>query len=625
MGKKNHWLTYDSTVGELYASPVGHDALARVLLQLGLPEKTVTNRAVSGMKLRTIAGLTKKRFGTDFFDALLHLVNSEKDIPYASKEAVTPRWWKEAVFYQIYPRSFCDSNGDGIGDLKGIIRKLPYLKKLGVDALWLSPVYDSPNDDNGYDIRDYDKIMEEFGTMEDFEELLSQTHRRGMRLIMDLVINHTSDEHEWYRQAKKPDSPYRDYYFFRKDDGSRTLPNNWTSFFSGPAWKYEEDSESWALHLFSKKQMDLNWENPKMREDVIAMINRWLDKGVDGFRMDVINYISKEDGLPDGNETIGSLMGFTGIEHYYYGPKLHQYLREIRDRAFAPHDAFSVGETPGPGMKMCQLLTGEERRELDMVFSFDHLETPGHVRFEDYAYDLNYFRDYMTDWMENYGNNCWMSLFYNNHDNPRMISKVTKDSSRHTALSKLLAVMQFTLKGTPFIFQGDEMGLANYEFTSMEQITDVEAKGYYAEHRKTRPEEKVFADILAGTREHARVLLPWNRKLPPCHEGLYQKPKKEVFAAYRRLLRLRHEEKAFVYGTFRVLCRRKNRFVYERALEGKVFVIDCNLGEKPVRAYPLKGKWRVVYDTVPGKDKAGRGRMLQGYEARIVEYICGNL
>ncbi|MDE6965119.1 MAG: alpha-glucosidase, partial [Lachnospiraceae bacterium] len=464
-----------------------------------------------------------------------------------------------------------------------------------VAASSLSPVFFYSNHHNGYEIRDYDKIMEEFGTMEDFEELLSQTHRRGMRLIMDLVINHTSDEHEWYRQAKKPDSPYRDYYFFRKDDGSRTPPNNWTSFFSGPAWKYEEDSESWALHLFSKKQMDLNWENPKMREDVIAMINRWLDKGVDGFRMDVINYISKEDGLPDGNETIGSLMGFTGIEHYYYGPKLHQYLREIRERAFAPHDAFSVGETPGPGMKMCQLLTGEERRELDMVFSFDHLETPGHVRFEDYAYDLNYFRDYMTDWMENYGNNCWMSLFYNNHDNPRMISKVTKDSSCHTALSKLLAVMQFTLKGTPFIFQGDEMGLANYEFTSMEQITDVEAKGYYAEHRKTESREKVFADILAGTREHARVLLPWNRKLPPCHEGLYQKPKKEVFAAYRRLLRLRHEEKAFVYGTFRVLCRRKNRFVYERALEGKVFVIDCNLGEKPVRAYPLKGKWRVVY------------------------------
>lgn len=631
MRKENKWLTYDSTVGELYDSPVGHDALAKVLLQIGLPEKVITNKAVSGLKLRTIANLTRKQLGMDFFDALLQLVDSERDEPYVSKGRITPKWWKEAVFYQIYPRSFYDSNGDGIGDLQGIIRKLDYLKNLGVDALWLSPVYDSPNDDNGYDIRDYDKIMEEFGTMEDFDRLLSEVHKRDMRLIMDLVVNHTSDEHIWYRQAKQPDSPYRDYYFFRKDDGSHTPPNNWTSFFSGPAWNYEEDTDSWALHLFSKKQMDLNWDNPKVREDVIAMVNRWLDKGVDGFRMDVINYISKEEGLPQGNEKIGELMGFPGIEHYYYGPRLHQYLREIREKAFDPHKAFSVGETPGLGMKMCQLVTGEERKELDMVFSFDHLETPGHVRLEDYEYDLNYFRDYIIDWMENYGNNCWMSLFYNNHDNPRMISKITKDTSCHTALSKLLAVMQLTLKGTPFIFQGDEMGLANYDFTSMDQITDVEAKGYYAEHIRKEPGEKVFADILAGTREHARVLLPWNRKLPPYHEGLHQKPKKEVFAAYRKLLCLRHKEKAFVYGSFRVLCRKKNRFVYARALEGRVYVVDCNLGRKPCPAFPLKGRWRIVYDTAGrGKkerevaanvavhtQKAGSG-VLQGYEARIL-------
>ena len=570
MRKKNNWLTYESSIGELYRSPVGHDALARVLLQLGLPEKVITNKVVSEMKLRTVSNLTKKRLGTDFFDTLLHLVNSEQDKPFVSKGKITPKWWKEAVFYQIYPRSFCDSNGDGIGDLQGIIGKLDYLKKLGVDALWLSPVYDSPNDDNGYDIRDYDKIMEEFGTMEDFERLLDEVHRRGMRLIMDLVINHTSDEHLWYRQALQPGSPYRDYYFFRADDGSHTPPNNWTSFFSGSAWRYEKEAESWALHLFSKKQMDLNWENKGLREDIIAMINRWLERGVDGFRMDVINYISKEEGLPDGDKTIGNLMGFPGIEHYYYGPKLHQYLREIREKAFEPHEAFSVGETPGLGMKMCQLITGEERKELDMVFSFDHLETPGHVRFEDYEYDLNYLRDYMIDWMENYGNNCWMSLFYNNHDNPRMISKITKDVSSHSALSKLLAVMQFTLKGTPFIFQGDEMGLANYDFTSMEQITDVEAKGYYAEHVKSEPKEEVFADILAGTREHARVLLPWNKQLPPCHMGLRQEPKKEVMKAYRKLLSLRHEEKAFIYGTFRVLCRRKNRFVYERTLDDRI-------------------------------------------------------
>ena len=231
-------------------------------------------------------------------------------------------------------------------------------------------------------------------------QLLDQVHRRGMRLIMDLVVNHTSDEHIWYRQALQPGSPYREYYFFREDDGSRRPPNNWTSFFSGPAWKYEEETDSWALHLFSQKQMDLNWDNPKVREEIIAMVNRWLERGVDGFRMDVINYISKREGLPQGDETIGGLMGYYGIEHYYYGPRLHQYLREIRERAFAPHGAFSVGETPGLGMKMCQLVTGEERGELDMVFSFDHLETPGHVRFQDYAYDLNYFRDYMIDWME---------------------------------------------------------------------------------------------------------------------------------------------------------------------------------------------------------------------------------
>lgn len=608
-------LTLDSRIKDLYRNPVGHDALARVLLQLGLPEKTITNPAVANLKLRTVAKLAGDRLGADFFDALLHLVNLEGDEPTASTEPVTPKWWKEAVFYQIYPRSFCDSNGDGIGDLPGILSKLDYLKQLGVDALWLSPIYDSPNDDNGYDIRDYDKIMAEFGTMEDFDRLLDGVHQRGMRLIMDLVVNHTSDEHPWYQEAlKDANSPCREYYFFRQDNGSRTPPNNWTSFFSGPAWNYVEGSDSWALHLFSKKQMDLNWDNPDVRRDVIAMVNRWLDKGVDGFRMDVINYISKEEGLPQGNETIGGLMGFYGIEHYYYGPCLHQYLRELREKAFGPHGAFSVGETPGLGMKMAQLVTGEERGELDMIFSFDHLETPGHTRFDDYEYDLNYLRDYLIDWMEHYGNNCWMSLFYNNHDNPRMISKITGDISQHTALSKLLAVMQFTLKGTPFVFQGDEMGLGNYPFTSMEQITDVEAKGYYAEHIKTEPEAQVFAAILAGTREHARVLLPWNDKLPLWHRGLRQQPKAEVLEAYRALIRLRREHRALVYGTFRVLCRKKDRFTYMRELDGRRYLVDCNLSSRPCRAFELKGEWELLYDSAP---RDGAGERLGGYGACV--------
>mgnify|MGYP004638545349 FL=1 len=613
MSKK---LTLESKIGELYRSPVGHDALAKVLLQIGLSEKVITNPVVSGMKLKTVAGMTRKKLGTDFYEALLKLVNSEQDEPAAGDGRIAEKWWKEAVFYQIYPRSFYDSNGDGIGDIPGITEKLDYLKGLGIDALWLSPVYDSPNDDNGYDIRDYRAIMREFGTMEDFDRLLAEVHKRGMHLIMDLVINHTSDEHTWYRQALADrNSPYREYYFFRDEDGSGQPPNNWVSFFSGSAWNHNEEDHSWSLHLFSKKQMDLNWENPEVRKDVIEMINWWLDKGVDGFRMDVINYISKEEGLPQGNETIGSLMGYPGIEHYYYGPKLHQYLHEIQEKAFAPHGAFSVGETPGLGMKMCQLVTGEERRELDMVFSFDHLETPGHVRLEEYEYDLNYLRDYMIDWQEHYGNNCWMSLFYNNHDNPRMISKITQDPKKHVPLAKLLAVMQFTLRGTPFVFQGDEMGLANYAFTSMEQITDVEAKGYYKEHIETESAEKVFATILAGTREHARVPLPWNRTVLPCHAGLHQEPKEEVTAAYRRLIELRKNARALVYGDFKAVNRKKDRFAYERTLDGESYLIDCNLGEKPCRAQKRQGSWEKIYDTAARAD--AETSVLAGYEACI--------
>lgn len=639
-------LTLDSTIGRFYENPVGHDALAKVLLQLGVSEKVLTNKILSNLKLKTITRLTGKKLGADFYEALLKLVNSEQDAAPAVKDGrITRKWWKEAVFYQIYPRSFCDSNGDGIGDLQGIISKLDYLKNLGVDALWLSPVYDSPNDDNGYDIRDYYAIMREFGTMTDFDCLLQQVHERGMRLIMDLVVNHTSDEHPWYRQALADrNSPYREYFFFREDDGSGQPPNNWASFFSGPAWNYNEADHSWSLHLFSKKQMDLNWDNPKVREDVITMINWWLDKGVDGFRMDVINYISKAEGLPRGNEAIGSLMGYPGIEQYYYGPNLHRYLKEIHDRAFAPHQAFSVGETPGLGMMMSRLVTGEERGELDMVFSFDHLETPGHVRMENYEYDLNYFRDYMIDWQEHYGDNCWMSLFYNNHDNPRMISKITGDVSRHAPLAKLLAVMQFTLKGTPFVFQGDEMGLANYEFTSMEQITDVEAKGYYEEHIRTQPEKEVFAAILAGTREHTRVLLPWNKTQPSWHEGLFQEIKEDVQETYRKLIGLRRREEALVYGSFRLLGSKKNRFVYERVLGKEVCLIDCNLGKRPCRAYlshlarTASGEdWELLYSTADGAgsmdaakqadtagnadadtaESAGAVRLLRGYEARI--------
>ena len=578
-------ITLESKLIELYETPIGHDALGKVLMQLGVSDHVIKNPLVSNLKLKNIAKLTNKPLGEGFWKALLHLVNIEEDVPFVSKGEISKKWWKEAVFYQIYPRSFYDTNEDGIGDLKGILEKLDYLKDLGIDALWLSPIYDSPNDDNGYDIRDYHKIMQEFGTMEDFDLLLEEVHKRDMKLIMDLVVNHTSDEHEWFKKAMEdPTSKYRNYYHIVDGDGVEKEPNNWTSFFSGSAWNYYKEKDVWALHLFSKKQMDLNWENPEVREDVISMINWWLDKGVDGFRMDVINYISKEEGLSKGNEVIGNLMGYTGIEHYYYGPKLHAYLKEIQEKAFAPHNAFSVGETPGLGMHMAQLVTGEERKELDMIFSFDHLETPGHVRMQDYKYDLNYFRDFMIDWMENYGNNCWTSIFYNNHDNPRMISKVTDKKEYHTQLAITLAIMQLTLKGTPFIFQGDEMGLANYDFTSMDQISDVESKGYYEEHIAKESHEKVFKTILVGTREHARVMLPWNKKLPSYHEGLTQTINEEVYKAYKDLIALRHNDETLIYGEFEVLNKKKDHFTYKRKGKSE-YIIDCNLSENVQKAY----------------------------------------
>lgn len=612
MSEVKNKLTMDSRISEVYASPVGHDALAKVLLQLGISEKVLQSGLVAGLKLRSLSKLTGKALGADFFEALLQLLNTEEDVPASGDGEITPKWWKEAVFYQIYPRSFYDTNADGIGDLRGIIEKLDYLQELGVTALWLSPVYDSPNDDNGYDIRDYHKVMKEFGTMEDFDELLEKVHAKGMRLIMDLVVNHTSDEHEWFKQAlADKESKYRNYYFFREDESGEQVPNNWTSFFAGSAWNYYEEEKTWALHLFSKKQMDLNWDNPDVREDVIKMVNWWLDKGVDGFRMDVINYISKEPGLPQGNEAIGNLMGYPGIEKYYYGPNLHKYFREIREKAFDPHGAFSVGETPGLGMKMCQLVTGEERKELDMVFSFDHLETPGHVRFDDYKYDLNYYREYMIDWMENYGNQCWMSVFYNNHDNPRMVSKINPDPQYKKSLAILLAVMQFTMKGTPFVYQGDEMGLTNYNFTSMDQISDVEAKGVYAELLKKKSPEDAFKTILSGTREHTRVLLPWNGCVAAYPEELKQEADEDVFGAYKELIALRKDTPALVYGKFTVLDKSRDRFVYRRSLDNAEYIVDCNLSSDKKKAYQSRGEYELIFPCEADK------KTMMPYEARI--------
>jgi len=314
-----------------------------------------------------------------------------------------------------------------------------------------------------------------------------------------------------------------------------------------------------------------------------------------------------------GDETIGGLMGYPGIEKYYYGPNLHKYLNEVRTKAFDLHGAFSVGETPGVGMKMAQLLTGEERKELDMVFSFDNLETPGHVRWDDYEYDLNYYKKYITDWMLNYGNNCWMSLFYNNHDNPRMVSKISLNPEYTVAIEKLLAVMQLTLKGTPFIFQGDEMGLVNYKFISPDEPTDVEAKGLVAELReKGQSEEEILKTINAGTREHTRILLPWNTYPEGMREGLRQQINEEITDCYKALIALRKNDKALVYGNFEVINDKKDRFVYSRTLNGTTYVIDCNLGKDIKDAYIPDPEYKAVF-----LSKNEISHKLSPYEARV--------
>jgi oligo-1,6-glucosidase len=623
-------LDLNSKIKEVYANPIGHDVIYKLLLQLNKKENLITNPVVSNMKLKTVAGLTKKLLGQDFFSTFLTLLNSEADTPFMKQGDINRVWWKEAVFYQIYPRSFQDSDGDGIGDLKGILSRLDYLKELGVDVIWLSPIYDSPNDDNGYDIRDYYDIMQEFGTLEDFDQLLLEVHSRGMRLIMDLVVNHTSDEHPWFQEAMKDkNSKYHDYYLFRESEEGKA-PNNWNSFFSGSAWNYYPELKEWGLHLFSKKQMDLNWESKELRGEIEEMIRWWLSKGVDGFRMDVINYISKSDGLPEGNESIGKLMGYYGIEHYYYGPKLHDYLRELKKEAFEPYQAFTVGETPGVGMQMSRLLTGEERKELDMVFSFDHLETPGHVRFEDYCYDLNYLKEYMIDWMENYGDNCWMSIFYENHDNPRMISKINPDPAVREVLGKLLAMLQLTLKGTPFLFQGQEIGSINQAFTGIEQMKDVESINYYAELLPTLGEQAAWEKVLSGSRDHSRTPMQWNdQKNAGFTEGepwlaadndyvdwnvaKQQEDPNSIWRFYQKLLRLRKEHEALVYGSFEAVNRKKKDvFTYYRRLGKEEYYIEMNISERTLPSLPQNREYTMLLSNYT--DEAD---LLRPYEAKL--------
>ncbi|MCL1988650.1 MAG: alpha-glucosidase [Firmicutes bacterium] len=603
-----NYLTINSKIKDVYNSPLGRDVVDKILLQMGVSNKFVTNIFVRNFRLKTLAILLKKHLDKDFFDTLLNLLNQDANLVLTNSpnQPITPIWWKEAVFYQIYPRCFCDSNADKIGDIAGIISKLDYLKSVGIDAIWLSPIYDSPNDDNGYDIRNYYKIMQEMGTMEDFELLISAVKAKNMKIIIDLVVNHTSDEHEWFVEAlNNPSSKYRDYYFFRE---SETPPNNWTSFFSGSAWIYHEKQNIWSLGLFSKKQVDLNWDNPNLRNDIIKMISWWLQKGVDGFRLDVINYISKQPNLPNGNPVIGNLMGFFGVENYFYGPNLHKYLHEIKTKAFEPFNAFSVGETPGIGIQTAKLLTAEQRKELDTVFLFDHLENPGKTRFDDYKYDLNYLKKYLINVSEEYPNDCWLSLFYDNHDNPRMVSKVTDNPKLQPYLAKLLCVIQLTLRGTPFIYQGQELGMTNQNFTDISQLKDVESINLYNELLQTMDETAAFARILAGTRDHARAMIPWEIV------ATLETDETSTLNFYKKAIAIRKQNKPLIYGeTSFVKKAKKNYFAYYRFIDNAKFFIESNLSEQKLTSKIPQNSQKLLLCNY----KTPNENYMQPYESRI--------
>ncbi|MBT2683475.1 alpha-glucosidase [Bacillus sp. ISL-37] len=504
-------------------------------------------------------------------------------------------WWKESVIYQIYPRSFMDSNGDGIGDIPGIISKLDYLKDLGVDVIWLSPVYKSPNDDNGYDISDYREIMDDFGTMEDWELLLKEMHDRGLKLIMDLVVNHSSDEHEWFVESRKSkDNPYRDYYIWRPGKDGRE-PNNWQSTFSGSAWQFDENTEEYYLHIFSKKQPDLNWENPKLRQEVYDMMKFWLDKGIDGFRMDVINFISKVDGFPDAPNPEGKKY-VSGSRYFMNGPKIHDYLQEMHREALAQYDVMTVGEMPGANVEEAKLYTDDARNELNMVFQFEHVDLdsgPG-GKWDLKPLKLTDLKNNFTKWQKGLEDIGWNSLYLNNHDQPRMVSRFGDDKEYRVESAKMLGTFLHMLKGTPYIYQGEEIGMTNVRFDSIEDYKDIETLNMYNEKVNQNGENpaKVMESIYVKGRDNARTPFQWDDsehggfttgtpwlQVNPNYTEINAKQAVEdessIYHYYRKLMQLRKEHPVIVHGSYDILVPEdESIYVYTRTLESqKLFVL----------------------------------------------------
>ena len=498
------------------------------------------------------------------------------------------QWWHSSVVYQIYPRSFNDSNGDGIGDINGIREKLDYLKELGIDVIWLSPVYKSPNDDNGYDISDYCDIMDEFGTMEDMDNLLKEANERGIKILMDLVVNHTSDEHKWFIEAKKSkDNEYRDYYIWRDPvDGHE--PNDLGSTFSGSAWQYDETTGQYYLHLFSKKQPDLNWENENVRSEVYKMMNFWVDKGIGGFRMDVIDLIGKvPDEMITGN-----------------GPKLHEYLQEMNKAALEGNDLLTVGETWGATPEVAKLYSNPERKELSMVFQFEHIgldQIEGKEKWDLKELELLDLKKVLSKWQTELEGQGWNSLFWNNHDLPRIVSRWGNDKEYRVLSAKMLATLLHGMKGTPYIYQGEELGMTNVKFEDINEYNDIESLNMYKDRlSKGYTHDEIMASIYAKGRDNARTPMQWdstenagfttgnpwlaiNKNYNEINAKQCLEDENSIFHHYRKLIDIRKNNDTIIYGDYNLLCPEdKNIFAYTRELNGDKIVVVCNFYDKEV-------------------------------------------
>ena len=498
------------------------------------------------------------------------------------------QWWHSSVVYQIYPRSFNDSNGDGIGDINGIREKLDYLKELGIDVILLSPVYKSPNDDNGYDISDYCDIMDEFGSMEDMDNLLKEANERGIKILMDLVVNHTSDEHKWFIEAKKSkDNEYRDYYIWRDAvDGHE--PNDLGSTFSGSAWQYDETTNQYYLHLFSKKQPDLNWENEKVRNEVYKMMNFWVDKGIGGFRMDVIDLIGK---VPDER--------ITGN-----GPKLHEYLQEMNKAALEGKNLLTVGETWGATPEVAKLYSNPERNELSMVFQFEHIgldQVEGKEKWDLKPLNLLDLKNILSKWQTELEGQGWNSLFWNNHDLPRIVSRWGNDKEYRVLSAKMLATLLHGMKGTPYIYQGEELGMTNVRFESIDEYNDIESLNMYKDRiSKGYTHDEIMESIYVKGRDNARTPMQWNdsenagfttgtpwlainKNYNEINAKQCLEDENSIFHHYRKLINIRKNNDTIIYGDYTLLCPEdKNIFAYTRELNGDKILVVCNFYDKEV-------------------------------------------